>query len=271
MYRIGEFSKICRVPVSALRYYSDLGLLPPVSVDPSSGYRYYAATQLPRLNRILALKDLGLSLDEIQEILDSDLSAAELRGMLRLKQAEMSQALAEQQAQLARVESRLRLIESEGEMSNYEIVLKEIDAQHVLSLREIAPEPAHVGTMIGDGYAALMPAGLMPIAACFSVYHDPEFKPGNIDVEIAYPVQPGVTEAPQTPGGRSFTHRVVPGGKMAVTIHQGPYDTIDQAYSALGNWLEANNLKMAGPPQEAYLTAPDDPGGPVSEIRIPVE
>ncbi|MDJ0952155.1 MAG: MerR family transcriptional regulator [Acidimicrobiia bacterium] len=271
MYRIGEFSKICRVPVSALRYYSDIGLLPPVATDPSSGYRYYEAGQLPRLNRILALKDLGLSLDEIGSILDNDLSAAELRGMLRLKQAEMSRAVAEQQAQLDRVESRLRLIESEGEMSDYEIVLKEIDAQHVLSLREIAPEPSHVGTMIGDGFAALMPAGIMPTAPCFSLYHDPEFKPDHIDVEIAYPVPADVTTAPQTPAGRSFGHRIVPGGKMAVTIHQAGYDTIDQAYGALGKWLEANGLGMAGPPQEAYLTAPDDPGGPITEIRIPVE
>jgi DNA-binding transcriptional MerR regulator len=270
VYRIGEFSNISRVPVSAIRYYSDLGLLPPVTVDSSSGYRYYEAGQLPRLNRILALKDLGLSLDEIGSILNDELSAEELRGMLRLKQAEMSRAVAEQQAQLARVESRLRLIESE-EMSDYEIVLKDLDAQHVLSLREIAEEPSHVGTMIGDGFSALMPAGIMPTAPCFSVYHDPEFKPDHIDVEIAYPVPPGTREAPQTPGGRTFSHRIVPGGRMAVTVHQGPYDTIDQAYAALGVWLEENNLKMSGPPQEAYLTAPDDPGGPVSEIRIPVE
>ena len=89
MYRIGEFSKICRVPVSALRYYSDLGLLPPVETDPASGYRYYSAAQLPRLNRILALKDLGLSLDEIGAILNEELVLEELRGMLRLKRAEI--------------------------------------------------------------------------------------------------------------------------------------------------------------------------------------
>jgi DNA-binding transcriptional MerR regulator/DNA gyrase inhibitor GyrI len=271
VYRIGEFSKISRVPVSALRYYSDLGLLPPVEVDPGSGYRYYEAIQLPRLNRILALKDLGLSLDEIGSILNEDLSAAELRGMLRLKRAEMSRAVAEQQAQLARVENRLRLIESEGNMPEYEIVLKEVDPLHVLSLREVAPEPQHVGTMIADGYAALMPSGIMPIAPCFSLYHDPEFKPDNIDVEIAYPVSPDVTSAPQTPGGRSFSRRTVPGGTMAVTVHQGAYEIIDEAYVAMGTWLDANNLKMTGPPQEAYLTAPGDPGGPITEIRFPVE
>ncbi len=271
MYRIGEFSKISRVPVSALRYYSDLGLLPPVTTDPDSGYRYYDASQLSRLNRILALKDLGLSLEEVGLVLNDDLSAEELRGMLRLKRAEMSRALAEQQRQLDRVESRLRLIEGENQMPEYEVVLKELEPLHVLSLREIAPEPQHVGTMIADGYGALMPAGIMPAGPCFSVYHDQEFKPEDIDVEIAYPIAGGVTEGPQTPGGRSFSHRVVPGGKAAVTIHHGDYDTIHEAYAAVGRWLEENNLKMGGPAQEAYLTAPGDPGGPVTQIRIPVE
>ncbi len=271
VYRIGEFSKICRVPVSALRYYSDRGLLPPIEVDPGSGYRYYAASQLPRLNRILALKDLGLSLDEIASILNDELSSAELRGMLRLKRAEMSRAVAEQQAQLARVENRLRLIEGEGDMPDYEIVLKELEPVHVLSLREIAPQPEHVGAMIGDGFAALMPVGIMPTAPCFSLYHDPEFKPDHIDVEIAFPVASEVTTAPETPGGRSFSHRIVPGGKAAVTIHQGPYETIDQAYAAMGSWLDSHDLRMAGPPQEAYLTAPDDPSGPITEIRFPVQ
>lgn len=271
MYRIGEFSNICRVPVSALRYYSDLGLLPPTTIDPVTSYRYYEVSQLPRLNRILALKDLGLSLDEIGLILNDELSAAELRGMLRLKQAEMSQAVVDQQAQLARVESRLRLIEGEGHMPEHEVVLREIEPLPVLSLRELAPEPAHVGTMIGDGFASLMPAGIMPVGPCFSVFHDAEFKPTDLDVEVAFPVSSEVSQAPQTPGGRTFGRRTVPGGRVAVLIHQGPYDTVDQAYAAMGEWLTANKMAMAGPPQEAYLTAPDDPAGPITEIRFPVE
>jgi DNA-binding transcriptional MerR regulator len=270
MYRIGEFSRICRVPVSALRYYSDLGLLPPVATDSESGYRYYEAAQLPRLNRILALKDLGLSLDQIGQILDRELSASELRGMLRLKQVEMSREVAEQQAKLARVENRLRLIESEGQMPDYEIVIKELDSQHVLSLREIASSPGQLGEMVGDGFAALMPAGVMPTGPCFAVYHDPEFNPERFDGEVAFPVPEHITEGPQTPAGRSFSHRIVAGGKAAVTIHHGPYETIDQAYAALGAWLEAHEKTMAGPPQEAYLSAPDDPSGPVTEIRWPV-
>ncbi|MDJ0924021.1 MAG: MerR family transcriptional regulator [Acidimicrobiia bacterium] len=270
MYRIGEFSKICRVPVSALRYYSDLGLLPPESIDPESGYRYYSAGQLPRLNRILALKDLGLSLEEISAILDEDLPAGELRGMLRLKRAEIGQRVSEEQARLARVENRLRMIESEDRMPDQEIVLKELEDVPVVSIREVLSNPQDVGMLIADGYSALMPAGIMPIGACFSIYHDPEFDPTALDVEIAYPVAETVTDVPDTPGGRSFERRVVRGGRAAVTIHQGPYDMIDQVYTRIGKWISDHELQIAGEPQEAYLTAPDDPGGPVTEIRFPV-
>lgn len=271
MYRIGEFSKICRVPVSALRYYSDLGLLPPVETDPTSGYRYYSASQLPRLNRILALKDLGLSLDEIGAILDEDLPAGELRGMLRLKRAEIGKRVNEEQSRLARVENRLRMIESEEKMPENEVVLKELEPVHVLSLREVLSNPQDVATMIADGFGGLLPAGIMPTAACFSIYHDSEFDPEALDVEIAYPVAETVAEAPESPGGRSFTKRVVCGGKAAVTVHQGPYAMLDQVYAQIGKWIADHDLKIAGPPQEAYLTAPDDPTGPITEIRWPVQ
>lgn len=271
MYRIGEFSRICRVPVSALRYYSDLGLLPPETIDPDTGYRYYAVMQLPRLNRILALKDLGLSLDEIGATLSDELSAAELRGMLRLKQAEIGQLVTEEQARLSRVENRLRLIESERDMPDHEVVLKGIEAQRVLSIREVLTDPREVGVLIGDGYGALLPAGIIPVGPCFSIYHDQDFKPTDLDVEIAFPIADQVDPVPVTPGGRSFSQRVVPGGKAAVIIHEGPYDAIEESYAAIGGWIADNGLRIAGPAQEAYLVAPDDPGGPVTEIRFPVE
>ena len=65
MFKIGEFSRLAQVPVPTLRYYDQVGLLKPVKVDTFSGYRYYAASQLPRLHRILALKGLGFTLEQI--------------------------------------------------------------------------------------------------------------------------------------------------------------------------------------------------------------
>ena len=95
MFKIGDFSKISQVSMRMLRHYDEIGLLKPAHVDPFTGYRSYSADQLPRLNRILALRDLGLSLEEIGRVLDDDLPASELRGMLRLKQAELRQRRAD--------------------------------------------------------------------------------------------------------------------------------------------------------------------------------
>ena len=68
MFRIGEFSKIAQVPASLLRYYDDIGLFRPIDCDRDSGYRYYSVEQLTQLNRILALKDLGLSLEQVKHL-----------------------------------------------------------------------------------------------------------------------------------------------------------------------------------------------------------
>src|SRR5215469_15236999 len=103
MFKIGEFSRLVQIPVPTLRFYDQVGLLKPVEVDRSSGYRYYSASQLPRVHRILALKGLGFSLEQIALVLAEGLSPEQMRGMLRLRHAQISQQLAEAQSQLAEV------------------------------------------------------------------------------------------------------------------------------------------------------------------------
>jgi DNA-binding transcriptional MerR regulator len=98
MFRIGEFSRIARVTIDTLRHYDALGLLKPANVDPFTGYRYYSARQLVSLNRILALKEVGFSLEEIARILQGNPTSAELRGMLKAQLAR-----AEQEAQAAQL------------------------------------------------------------------------------------------------------------------------------------------------------------------------
>jgi DNA-binding transcriptional MerR regulator len=139
MLKIGEFSRFSQVTVKTLRYYDEIGLLKPAKVDRFTGYRYYSAQQLPRLNRILALKDLGLALDQIAQLLEGDLSPDQIRGMLRFKQIELEEQLQEEQARLRRVEQRLRRIEQEETMPMQEIALKQIPAQTVVSVRDTIP------------------------------------------------------------------------------------------------------------------------------------
>src|SRR5262245_23854143 len=127
MFKIGEFSKLVQVPVATLRYYDQVGLLKPVEVDRFTGYRYYSASQLPRLHRILALKGLGFSLEQISAVLAEGLTPEQMRGMLRLRHAQISQQLEEGQSQLTKVEALLQQIEHERELSAEEGSLKQVE------------------------------------------------------------------------------------------------------------------------------------------------
>jgi DNA-binding transcriptional MerR regulator len=103
MLNIGHFARHGRVSVSMLRHYDAIGLLQPAYVDRVTGYRSYDAEQLSRLHRIVALKGLGFTLQQVRSILDDKVSVGELRGMLRLRQAELHSQIATDTAGLAQV------------------------------------------------------------------------------------------------------------------------------------------------------------------------
>src|SRR5688572_9642072 len=111
MFSIGEFARYAQVSVRMLRHYDALGLLEPAYVDPVTSYRHYAADQLARINRLVALKELGFTLEQIGPILDAKVSADALRGMLTLRQAQVTAQIDADQERLAQIERRLRAIE----------------------------------------------------------------------------------------------------------------------------------------------------------------
>src|ERR1700730_5704547 len=114
MFSIGDFARPGRVSVRMLRHYDAIGLIRPACVDVATGYRFYEASQLDELNRVLALKDLGFTLQQVRAILEEKVSAAELRGMLRLRRAEIRATIDAETTRLARVEARLMTIEDGG-------------------------------------------------------------------------------------------------------------------------------------------------------------
>ena len=151
MIRIGEFARLGQVSVVALRHYDDIGLLRPASVDPVTGYRYYSASQLARLNRILALKDLGFSLDQIEAALEG-VNLEQLAGMLKLKQSQAEQVLADEQARLDRIRARLSQISMEDKMSDYDVLLKTAPAALVASRRITVPTNARSPALPWRGF-----------------------------------------------------------------------------------------------------------------------
>src|SRR5258708_17158422 len=139
MFRIGEFSKIAQVSGRLLRYYDEIGLLIPESIDPETGYRYYSARHLPGLNRILVLEELGLSLEQTARLLAQDTSPDEIRGMLALRKAQIEQSVQEGMARLRIVETRLQQIDAYGQVQEPDVILKSVPTQHFLALREVLP------------------------------------------------------------------------------------------------------------------------------------
>ncbi|NUM49390.1 MAG: MerR family transcriptional regulator [Anaerolineales bacterium] len=270
MLKIGDFSKLCQVPIKTLRYYDQIGLLRPSEVDRFTSYRYYTLDQIPRLNRILAFKDLGFSLEQIAELLDEDLSVEQIRGMLRLKRAEIARNLAEEQARLARVEARLRQIEQEKQpMPAYEIVIKKVEALRVAGLRDVAENYQSLGPMFGELYAAVGQNMLAPAGPTMAIYYDEGYREKDVDVEVAVPIS----------GNTDISHprvrgRTLPGAEVASLLYRGPYDDFTPAYQALMGWMQANGYTMTGPNREIYLRGPGEGIAPedyLTEIQFPVE
>ena len=268
MFKIGEFSKLSRVTVKTLRYYDTIGLLKPAEVDRFTSYRYYSVDQLPRLNRILALKNLGLSLEQVSQLLDKELSADQLRGMLRLKQAEIQQRVGEEQARLARVAARLRLIEQEGKMPTQEIVIKQVEPLKVAALRDIIPTYGDQGPLWDELVAFMMQHGVESVAPCLTIYYDAEHRERDVDVEVCEPVDASLPDHPR------IQVRHLPAVEaMASVIHEGSYDDFNETYVALLTWIEANGYRIVGPNREIYLRGPEHGGDPesyVTEVQFPV-
>jgi len=275
MFQIGEFSTIARVSGRLLRYYDEIGLLRPARIDPESGYRFYSTEQLPRLNRILALKELGLTLDEISRLLEDDLPLDEMRRMLTVKQAEMEQALGDGMRRIRSIQLRLKQIEEAGGFTEYDIVLKPIPAHRILGSRQIVLNTEQ-GFQLAMQLAQQIPEQVGPekldrfVVTLFSE----EWKQENLDVEMGYIL---ATEPPgrlELPGEQELTVREVPATENAATyITRGALEYGDVAYNAVGTWMEANDFRFGGQFREVLLEPPDpDHMDELSrEIQVPVE
>ncbi|MBC8330845.1 MAG: GyrI-like domain-containing protein [Anaerolineae bacterium] len=282
MIRIGDFSKLAYITVKTLHHYGEIGLLRPAHIDRYTGYRYYALEQLPRLNRILALKDLGFSLEQIANLLDEELSLGEMRGMLRMKQLELTERVDLEQMRLAQVELRLRQIEQEGQLPKHEIALKEIPPMMVLAAKTIAASAA----ALPEAWRSLQMllthnlerARLKMVGPWFALVADLPYAENDQAIELAIPVQVRRGLRAGDWGNSLVKLReldAVP--NMASSIYEGEHATLNLAYTALYAWTKANAYQIVGPCREVYLSGmgiafkkPDESSGFV-EVQCPVE
>lgn len=288
MFTIGDFAKHGHVSVRMLRHYDAIGLLRPAHVDQTTRYRYYGAEQLARLNRVIALKNLGFSLQQVSSILDERVSAEELRGMLRLRQAELETTVAAAAARLAQVGARLRSIESEGAMPADDVVIKSLPPVRLAQLTGTAASfsPDDVGPVIQPLFAELCrrldAAGVAPTGPGLARYENAvggNADHGNADhgngaagavtVHAGLPVAADVRGLEGTGGGVELVD--LPGVERAATIvHRGPMDEVLPTVQALARWIDANGYRSTGYARELTLSCPEDTAQWVTELQDPI-
>ncbi|GLY38441.1 MerR family transcriptional regulator [Amycolatopsis sp. NBRC 101858] len=266
MFSIGDFARHGRVSVRMLRHYDALGLLRPARVDAATGYRSYTASQLARLNRIVALKDLGFTLEQVATLLAEDVSAERVRGMLTLRRAELEAALAEGAARLAQVEARLRTIEEEGHAPD--VVVKELPAMRVVELTGVAAgfAPEAIGPVVRPLCAELgrrLPAADVTPAGRLTCYYEQRAE-DEVVVHAAVPASVG----PGDLNGLAVADLAPV--RAATLVHRGAIDGVLPSWQAVVRWIDDHGFTSAGSQRELYLDCPEDPAGWVTELQEPI-
>ncbi|KNF07516.1 transcriptional regulator [Gottschalkia purinilytica] len=268
MFKIGDFARLNKVTVKTLRHYDGLGLLQPEKIDSFTGYRYYSASQMPRLNRILSLKDIGFSLDEIALILNKNMDLEQIRTLLELKHLEILDRVKNEQARLSRIETFIKMYKQEEYIMKYDIVLKEIEPVRVAALRDTIPTYSEQGHLWEELAGHIEKHGAKIVPPCMIIYHDIGYKEECVDAEVVEPID---GDLPDTK--RIKIKKLESVKEMACVIHKGSYQTLHMAYNAISKWIEENKYEIIGPQRELYLKGEwitSDQDEFITEIQFPV-
>ncbi len=258
MFRIGDFSRIARVSARLLRFYDEIGLFTPAHADPQTGYRYYTVTQLAQLNRILVLKDLGFNLDQVRDVLSSNVGTAELRNMLLLRRNDVELTLAAESHRLRHIETRIAQLESDGALSAEDVVVRAEPARRFLSLRRTVPSFSAGRKLIVElrNHAQQFLPKRCP-HTLIVIAHSPQFEQDELDVEFGYAIDDDELKI-NVPAGAIVELRELEAiERMAVCVRVGLPEDAHLVTAKIGRFLEASGDILAGPSRELFLQAPD--------------
>jgi DNA-binding transcriptional MerR regulator len=269
MLKIGEFARISQVSIKALRHYDAIGLLPPVRIDPESGYRFYEVEQLRALARILALKDCGFALEEITELLQTG-DALDIKEMLRQRIVAQQQLVVEEQARLHRITARLQQLERiDTPDAAFDVMLKQAEPLTLLGCRQAVASTQEIGPFARAVWEQLERHAVLPIGPLVHLYYDVNADNEQIDLFVGAPVMVLPLDCTDLRCER------LPGGDLlACIIYRGDYGEISAGYGMLGRWLTASNYQIIGPYREIYHRSPlhtTDPASYITEIQCPVK
>lgn len=261
---IGDFSRMTHLSVKALRHYHDVGLLVPAEIDPASGYRFYVPAQVPIAQVIRRFRDLGMPLDEIKDVLGAP--DVEARTELIL-------------AHLRRLE--IQLAETRSVIDALRALLERAPAPIAVEHRSVGPVRAlaiaeQVSARDLDAWwdaafrrldAVLAESGV-PAAGPRAALYSSEYFELDAGEVVAY-----IPVAVEVPAGGRARMVEVPAAELAVAVHPGGLADLDRTYGALGSYVAAREIGVAGPIRELYVVSAldtDDESRHRTEVCWPV-
>jgi DNA-binding transcriptional MerR regulator/effector-binding domain-containing protein len=275
MFRIGEFAQIAQVSGRQLRFYDQLGLLRPAHIDQQTGYRYYSIRQLPRLNSILALKELGLSLEQIRPLIEGEMSPTKLRAMLTLKRAQVEQSLREEEARLRHIESRIAQIDTSGGVDGVDIIVKSVPPTPYLSVNCVCEDMGEVVRLVRNVAEEGVRQIKTPVRDKLMIVARNDIDSGTFDLDVGFSLTRPTNAAVRIAGDLVLRASELPAvDEMATIVRPGTNAESHSSFSAIGIWIEANNYRIAGPCREVFLepiTEPPGFEGAMVEIQFPIQ
>lgn len=270
MLRIGDFSKLSRISIRMLRHYDEIGLLVPKNIDNFTKYRYYSEAQLPVVNRITSLKDMGFKLAVISEILSNYSDPNTLLQFLLIKQKEILVQSEETKHRLSLLETAIKRLKEDNTTMNYNVTLKELPEREVASVRKNIPTYADEGMLWNILMKETAHLSIKDGEPCYAlaVFHDDEYKETDVDVEVQKSIK----------GRYENTENVVFKTEGAVQIasatYKGSYEKITEVNECVANWVKNNKYEFDGSPFSIYHVSPHETQNPeefVTEVCYPVK
>jgi DNA-binding transcriptional MerR regulator len=272
MLSIGDFARLGQVSPRTLRHYGELGILEPAHVSPETGYRSYELRQVADLRRVLALRDLGVGLGEIRELLGAGggVSIEQLQGMLRLRQTELSASIEAHQDRLRRVAAHLEALQRGDLMRTIDIAVKVTEPLRIAETTGVAPGYGYEN--IGPVFDARLPVVRRRLAAsgvepgiCVAHFDWPD-DDGRVVVHLGF----DIGDQPLT-GDDDVGVVELPAVEVASAIHRGPLDDFTDTFEALVRWIDASGYQIADRSRELYLDSDlDDPAKRITELQLPI-
>ena len=267
--KIGEFSQLMQVTIKTLRHYEQKGLLIPNEVDEWTGYRYYSIEQMQKLQTIRDLQRLGFSLDEIKDLYDSYSCTPTID--------QLTEKIEETEAQLRQLIARRdRLIDwrnARKQMTTMEkFSIQSLPEIIVASHREVLPNYAAIGPMCVNKIGPEMQrlgCKCPPPGYCFTVEHDREYKPTDVDIEYCEQVEEMGEDS------AIIQFKRLPAVPKALCMkHVGPYERFYESFIEAFRYIDEQGYKPIGQHRTCYIDGAwnqEDPEKWLSVIQIPIE